>query len=148
MGLTIAEAIELLSFYKVGPNEDISFEELTKYESAVSAKIQRKNPGFADDELVIYTAYHILDLKDNKPGTGPIKSNSTEGNSYTVKDIKTSSYWMDCAASMELELTKQTSETDSMINESGGVTRADSSMPELSDGLYTRNYPDPNFDEV
>lgn len=148
MPLTTAEAIELLSFYKVGPDQDISFEDLIKYESAVSAKVQRKNPGFTGDELVIYTAYHILDLKDNKPGTGPVLQNSTEGNSYRVKDIKTSSYWMDCAAQMEVELLAENAESGSMINEEGGVTRADASMPELSDGLYVRNYPNPNFDEV
>jgi hypothetical protein len=88
-------------------------------------------------EAILFKAYLVLDLFDNKPGTGVRTQEKIKDNSYTIRAPNSSSYWMDCA----LDLCKEFLTGKEPDEELEGVERDDTDMTQYSDGSD-----DPYFD--
>jgi len=139
MTITLSQAIEALSSYTVAPDGDITTSQLSTFQAIVAGDLARRNPGFIGNELIKFEAYLVLDVYENKPGTGPRTQEKIKDNTYMIKSPGSSSFWMDCANKMIADFLYFSSGQE-QGNEHDGVSRADTQMPELSDGYYVPVY--------
>lgn len=124
MTLTIAQAIQgLYQDYA-----DLASADITLMQSIVAGDLTRINGGrFTGDDLTILEACLILDAWTNRPGTGPVTEEKTFETSYKAK-IESSSYYMDKALKMIQDYDEKVNAGSFEV-----ATRADSTMPELSE---------------
>ena len=127
--MTLADVIETVSTYKVGDTttDNISNAQLTLLTSLTSATVTRMNPGFTGDELLLFRAYIILDIWENRSGKGQITEKTVKDTRWAVKASSSTSVWMELAKTMIVEYKQEKSVTVCP----SGVARCDSTMKGL-----------------
>lgn len=134
MTLTTSQAIQgLYQDYA-----DLTDTDITLQKTIVAGDLERLNAGrFTGDELTVLEACLILDAWVNRPGTGPVFEEKTFDTSYKAK-VQSSSYYMDIVL-------RKIQDYDNKLS-SGTLevaTRADSTMPELSELEFEDYYEGP-----
>lgn len=139
---SLADVISVVSEYEVGTGKDITTDQLAILVSITQETVNRLNtPGFTGDDLLLFQAYIVLDIWENRPGTGQIVNQTVFQNTWEVKPDKTSSMWMDRAYQMVAEYNA----TRTVRIPLSGVERSDAHMSALRfDNLYVPSYGEPS----
>jgi hypothetical protein len=118
----IAQAVRILSGGKitVGPEGTISEEDLDVLLGLLQPEIDRMNPGFTGNELLLFTGYYCLDALETRNGAQVVEK-QVKDTHWKVARPTSSSTWMDKAQLMIKKFTY-----NSFVP--SGVARCDSTV--------------------
>lgn len=100
--VNLAQSVMLISEYTVGPDGDISTEQLANMSELTADTITTYDPGFTPNQRLLFQTYLILNLWESREGGGGVSSEKVLDTAWT-SNIETSSIWMDNARRMVVD---------------------------------------------